>query len=108
MYYTLNPEKIKFEKSLFLAYDGAHCGHGLVVEHVLAKDEMGVRFSLAAPKISKRHSNQNDISVYSKRHLYRQNDIQNDIIQKDNVVLNWIKNLILWITLGETGITMSF
>ena len=27
------------------------CGHGLVVEHVLAKDETGVRFSLAAPKI---------------------------------------------------------
>ncbi len=27
-----------------------HCGHGLVVEHVLAKDETGVRFSLAAPK----------------------------------------------------------
>ena len=25
------------------------CGHGLVVEHVLAKDGMGVRFSLAAP-----------------------------------------------------------
>ena len=24
------------------------CGHGLVVEHVLAKDETGVRFSLAA------------------------------------------------------------
>jgi hypothetical protein len=23
--------------------------HGLVVEHVLAKDEMGVRFSLVAP-----------------------------------------------------------
>ena len=26
-----------------------HCGHGLVVEHVLAKDETGVRFSLPAP-----------------------------------------------------------
>ena len=25
-------------------------GHGLVVEHVLAKDETGVRFSLAAQK----------------------------------------------------------
>ena len=24
------------------------CGHGLVVEHVLAKDETGVRFSLPA------------------------------------------------------------
>ena len=24
------------------------CGYGLVVEHVLAKDETGVRFSLAA------------------------------------------------------------
>ncbi len=27
-----------------------NCGHGLVVEHVLAKDETGVRFSLAALK----------------------------------------------------------
>ena len=27
-----------------------NCGYGLVVEHVLAKDETGVRFSLAAPK----------------------------------------------------------
>ena len=27
------------------------CGHGLVVEHVLAKDETGVRFSLAAQSI---------------------------------------------------------
>lgn len=26
-----------------------NCGHSLVVERVLAKDEMGVRFSLAAP-----------------------------------------------------------
>ncbi len=26
-------------------------GHGLVVEHVLAKDETGVRFSLAAPSL---------------------------------------------------------
>ena len=26
-------------------------GYGLVVEHVLAKDEMGVRFSLAAPNL---------------------------------------------------------
>jgi hypothetical protein len=25
------------------------CGYGLVVEHVLAKDETGVRFSLSAP-----------------------------------------------------------
>lgn len=25
-----------------------YCGHGLVVEHVLAKDETGVRFSLPA------------------------------------------------------------
>ncbi len=24
------------------------CGHGLVVEHILAKDKTGVRFSLAA------------------------------------------------------------
>ena len=27
-----------------------YCGYGLVVEHVLAKDETGVRFSLAAQK----------------------------------------------------------
>lgn len=26
----------------------SHCGVGLVVEHVLAKDETGVRFSYAA------------------------------------------------------------
>ena len=29
---------------------GSLCGHGLVVEHVLAKDETRVRFSLAAHK----------------------------------------------------------
>ncbi len=30
-----------------------HCGYGLVVEYVLAKDETGVRFSLPAPLIEK-------------------------------------------------------
>jgi hypothetical protein len=29
-----------------------NCGHGLVVEHVLAKDETRVRFSLAAQHLS--------------------------------------------------------
>ena len=32
------------------------CGHGLVVEHVLAKDGMGVRFSLAAHNTKNRPS----------------------------------------------------
>lgn len=31
-------------------YSAKTCGYGLVVERVLAKDETGVRFSLAAPK----------------------------------------------------------
>ena len=33
-----------------LCEDVTVCGHGSVVEHVLAKDETGVRFSLPAPK----------------------------------------------------------
>ena len=32
-----------------MRYSVNRCGHSLVVKHVLAKDEMGVRFSLAAP-----------------------------------------------------------
>ena len=31
-------------------YQFISCGYGLVVEHVLAKDETGVRFSLPAPQ----------------------------------------------------------
>ena len=34
----------------FLVLFNINCGYGLVVEHVLAKDETGVRFSLPAPK----------------------------------------------------------
>jgi hypothetical protein len=41
------------------------CGHGLVVEHVLAKDEMGVRFSLAA--LVNKTTFQNDMFTH-KRH----------------------------------------
>ena len=36
------------EKKQGILYSVLRRGHGLVVEHVLAKDEMGVRFSLAA------------------------------------------------------------
>jgi hypothetical protein len=32
-----------------MGYYQSQRDHGLVVEHVLAKDEMGVRFSLVAP-----------------------------------------------------------
>ena len=32
---------------------GKFCGYGLVVEHVLAKDETGVRFSYPAQKYNK-------------------------------------------------------
>ena len=38
------------------------CGHGLVVEHVLAKDETGVRFSLAAH--SQKYPDICDIGVF--------------------------------------------
>ena len=32
-----------------LCYKYPHCGYGLVVEHVLAKDGIGVRFPVSAP-----------------------------------------------------------
>lgn len=32
------------------------CGHGLVVEQLLAKQQAGVRFSLTAPKQQLQHS----------------------------------------------------
>ena len=38
-------------KKLALCYNNMTCGVGLVVEHVLAKDETGVRFSYAAQNI---------------------------------------------------------
>ena len=40
------------------------CGHGLVVEHVLAKDETGVRFSLAAQKSNRQPVDKGVYYVY--------------------------------------------
>ncbi len=39
--------RVFLDFSISLEFDD--CGYGLVVEHVLAKDEMGVRFPLPAP-----------------------------------------------------------
>lgn len=42
----------KLDFFLILSYHHFHCGYGLVVERVLAKDEIRVRFPVAAPECS--------------------------------------------------------
>lgn len=45
---TSNSRKQQSCKNVRISYNFGHCGYGLVVEHVLAKDETRVRFPLAA------------------------------------------------------------
>ena len=45
-------ESLTIADKRFVCYNLPHCGYGLVVEYVLAKDGTRVRFSLPAPRFS--------------------------------------------------------
>ena len=77
------------------------CGYGLVVERVLAKDEIGVRFSVPAPnkKSIVRYREPHQYNKFFVKDIFHKNHYSDTACQRSEAGKYGEKSSKLWITM---------